>query len=165
MAGLQPPPPTPSRRRSPRHTVSVVRPTSPRAAQRTAVRNRAQQQRQRATARAHAGLAAAAVGRRGCRRPPPWARPTLGRPPMAANVLRDAPLRRFARFERDPVGAREFGTQNLCSVAATSYTFFRRSDHWIGIFFAPSQSRFAGPTSSACTSSTAVPFGVLPVLV
>ncbi|KAJ6808966.1 hypothetical protein M6B38_163825 [Iris pallida] len=163
MAGLQPPPPTPSRRRSPRHTVSVVRPTSPRAAQRTA-RNRAQQQRQRATARAHAGLAAAAVGRRGCRRPPPWARPTLGRPPMAANVLRDAPLRRFARFERDPVGAREFGTQNLCSVAATSYTFFRRSDHWIDFLRSVTIS-FCGPTSSACTSSTAVPFGVLPVLV
>ncbi|KAJ6799794.1 hypothetical protein M6B38_203615 [Iris pallida] len=117
MAGLQRPPLTPSCRRSSCHTIAVVRPTSPRTVQHTAAHNRAQQQRQQATARARAGVAAAAVGRRGCRRPPPWARPTLGHPPMAANVLRDAPSRRFARFERDPVGAREFGTQNLCFVA------------------------------------------------
>ncbi|KAJ6816726.1 proline-rich receptor-like protein kinase PERK12 [Iris pallida] len=42
---------------------------------------------------------------------------------------------------------------------------FEKSDRWIDDFFAPSQSRFAGPTSSACISSTAAPFGVLLVLV
>ncbi|KAJ6831347.1 putative formin-like protein 5 [Iris pallida] len=31
---------------------------------------------------------------------------------MAANVLRDAPSRRFVRFQRDPVGARELELRN-----------------------------------------------------
>ncbi|KAJ6821364.1 proline-rich receptor-like protein kinase PERK12 [Iris pallida] len=38
----------------------------------------------------------------------PHAGRTLRRLPLAANVLRDAPSRRFLRFERDPVDAREF---------------------------------------------------------
>ncbi|KAJ6835389.1 leucine-rich repeat extensin-like protein 7 [Iris pallida] len=94
----------------------------------------------------------------------PWpCSPAMGEPPLTTTVLRDAPSRRFVRFGRDPVGAREFRTQIWRSVAATSHAFFRRSDRWIGDFFTPSQSRFAGPTSSACISSTAAPFGVLPV--
>ncbi|KAJ6809984.1 putative formin-like protein 18 isoform X1 [Iris pallida] len=118
------------------------------------------------TARARADVAAAIAGRCGSDEPsrgwPPFLR-TQACPPVAANVLRDAPSRRFLRFERDPVGAREFGTQIWRSVAATSRAFSRRSDRWIGDFFAPTQSRFVGPTSSACISSTAAPFGMLPV--
>ncbi|KAJ6848326.1 putative F-box protein isoform X1 [Iris pallida] len=126
-----------------------------------AVRSSSRQQRVPSCAcmPATAGATAAVVGGD----TPPRAGRTHGYPPMAANVLRDAPSKRFVRFERDPVGAREFGTQNLRSVAATSRTFSQKSDRWIGDFFAPSQSRFAGPTSSACISSTAAPFGVLPV--
>ncbi|KAJ6813086.1 putative formin-like protein 5 [Iris pallida] len=93
---------------------------------------------------------------------PPLGR-TLGHPPLAANVLRDAPSRRFVRLRRNPVVTRAFGTQIWRSVAATSRTFSQGSDCWIDDFFAPSQSRFAEPTSSACISSTAAPFGVLPV--
>ncbi|KAJ6813257.1 putative proline-rich receptor-like protein kinase PERK13 [Iris pallida] len=104
----------------------------------------------------------AAVGRRlPAVVPPHWA--NSGRLPLTATVLRDTPSRRFVRFERRPVVMRAESSPFWRSVAATSCTFFRRSDGWIGNFFAPSQSRFAGPTSSACISSTAAPFGVLPV--
>ncbi|KAJ6841211.1 formin-like protein 6 [Iris pallida] len=82
---------------------------------------------------------------------------------LTATVLRDAPSRRFVRFARRPVVTRAKSRSFWRSVAATSRTFSRRSDRWIVDFFAPSQSRFAGPTSSACISSTAAPFGVLPV--
>ncbi|KAJ6827513.1 formin-like protein 6 [Iris pallida] len=80
---------------------------------------------------------------------------------LTATVLRDAPSRRFVRFARRPVVTRAKSRSFWRSVAATSRTFSRRSDRWIVDFFAPSQSRFAGPTSSACISSTAAPFGVL----
>ncbi|KAJ6811340.1 putative formin-2-like [Iris pallida] len=116
----------------------------------------------RPLARAHGRRSAAVDGQR-LRGQPPLLRRASTCIPLTATVLRDAPSRRFVRFERDPVGAREFGTQNLCPVAATSCMFFRRSDRWIVDFFAPSQSRFAGPTLSACISSTAAPFGILPV--
>ncbi|KAJ6808627.1 putative extensin [Iris pallida] len=96
---------------------------------------------------------------------PPRARATLGSPPMAATVLRDAPSRRFVRFARRPVVTSSETTLKSHPVAATSCAISQRSDRWIGDFFAPSQSRFTGPTSSACISSTAAPFGVLPVLV
>ncbi|KAJ6793717.1 hornerin-like [Iris pallida] len=82
---------------------------------------------------------------------------------LTATVLRDAPSRRFVRFARRPVVTRAKSRSFWRSVAATSCAFFRRSDRWIGDFFALSQSRFAGPTSSACISSTVAPFGVLPV--
>ncbi|KAJ6796026.1 putative leucine-rich repeat extensin-like protein 3 [Iris pallida] len=88
---------------------------------------------------------------------------TPGCRPLAANVLRDAPSRRFVRFARRPVVTSSKTTLKSRPVAATSRSFSRRSDRWIGDFFAPSQSRFAGPTSSAYISSTAAPFGVLPV--
>ncbi|KAJ6837298.1 proline-rich receptor-like protein kinase PERK12 [Iris pallida] len=64
--------------------------------------------------------AAAVRGRARVQAPPPAPPPswpagktphagrTLRRLPLAANVLRDAPSRRFLRFERDPVDAREF---------------------------------------------------------
>ncbi|KAJ6853843.1 formin-like protein 5 [Iris pallida] len=95
---------------------------------------------------------------RGC---PPWAHPRL--PPLAANVLRDVPSRRFVRFARRPVVTRARLSPFWRSVAATSRMFSWRSDRWIGDFFAPSQSHFTGPTSSACISSTVAPFDVLPV--
>ncbi|KAJ6806740.1 formin-like protein 6 [Iris pallida] len=76
---------------------------------------------------------------------------------LTATVLRDAPSRRFVRFARRPVVTRAKSRSFWRSVAATSRTFSRRSDRWIVDFFAPSQSRFAGPTSSACISSTAAP--------
>ncbi|KAJ6815131.1 hypothetical protein M6B38_135045 [Iris pallida] len=82
---------------------------------------------------------------------------------MAATVPRDAPSRRFVRLARVPVVTSSETTLKSCSVAATSRRFSGESDRWIGDFFAPSPSRFAGPTSSACISSTAAPFGVLPV--
>ncbi|KAJ6812274.1 proline-rich receptor-like protein kinase PERK12 [Iris pallida] len=76
-----------------------------------------------------------------------------------------ATYRRFVHFARRPVVTRARLSPFWRSVAATSRTFFWRSDCWIDDFFALSQSRFAGPTSSACISSTAAPFGVLLVLV
>ncbi|KAJ6841482.1 putative pollen-specific leucine-rich repeat extensin-like protein 3 [Iris pallida] len=93
----------------------------------------------------------------------PQLRRTLGSPLLMATILRDAPSRRFVRFERRPVMTRARLSPFWRSVAATSCTFFRRSDRWIGDFFTLSQSRFVGPTSSACISSTAALFGVLPV--
>ncbi|KAJ6795855.1 putative proline-rich receptor-like protein kinase PERK13 [Iris pallida] len=118
---------------------------------------------------AHASASAgAATRRRGTATPavgfPPLRR-TQDNSPLTATVLRDAPSRRFLRFERRPVVTRARLSSFWRPVAATSRTFYRRSDRWIGDFFAPSQSRFAGPTSSACISSTAAPFGVLPVSV
>ncbi|KAJ6795780.1 pollen-specific leucine-rich repeat extensin-like protein 3 [Iris pallida] len=68
-----------------------------------AVRKFARQQQLRFE-RAHAGATAAvAVGD-----DPPYAGRTLRRLSLAANVLRDAPSRRFVRFERDPVVTRAF---------------------------------------------------------
>ncbi|KAJ6798932.1 uncharacterized protein M6B38_212715 [Iris pallida] len=48
--------------------------------------------------------------------------------------------------------------QNSRLGTASSRTFFERSDHWIGDFFASSQSRFVEPTSSACNFAVAAPF-------
>ncbi|KAJ6810372.1 leucine-rich repeat extensin-like protein 4 [Iris pallida] len=116
-------------------------------------------------ARTRAGMHAAAAPspathRRG--RAPPW--PTSSdEPPGSATLLSGATYRRFVRLARRPDVTRAKSRSFWRSVAATSYTIFWRSDRWIGDFFAPSQSRFAGPTSSAYISSTAAPFGVLPV--
>ncbi|KAJ6829310.1 leucine-rich repeat extensin-like protein 4 [Iris pallida] len=115
-------------------------------------------------ARTRAGMHAAAAPspathRRG--RAPPW--PTSsGEPPGSATLLSGATYR-LVRFARRPDVTRAKSRSFWRSVAATSRTIFRRSDRWIGDFFAPSQFRFAGPTSSAYISSTAAPFGVLPV--
>ncbi|KAJ6850195.1 putative GPI-anchored protein 58 [Iris pallida] len=94
--------------------------------------------------------------------PPPAARAS-GDPPRTRTLFPDAPNSLFVRFERRSVVTHAKSRSFWRSVAATSRTFFRRFDRWIGDFFALSQSRFAGPTSSACISSTAAPFGVLPV--
>ncbi|KAJ6841212.1 formin-like protein 6 [Iris pallida] len=63
---------------------------------------------------------------------------------LTATVLRDAPSRRFVRFARRPVVTRAKSRSFWRSVAATSHAFSRRSDHWIGDFFAPSQYRLRG---------------------
>ncbi|KAJ6848977.1 formin-like protein 5 [Iris pallida] len=114
--------------------------------------------------RAHRRCSAAVDGHA-----PPWAAPPwwaiTGDPPGSATSFSGTTYRRFVHFARRPVVTRARLSPFWRSVAATSYAFSRRSDHWIGDFFAPSQSRFAGPTSSACISSTAAPFGMLPVLV
>ncbi|KAJ6811466.1 putative extensin [Iris pallida] len=155
-----PPPPPPLEPWPPPHAAAPC--AAPHVAALLRMQQQLRQQQDFARARvqaATAGASAAVVGQAD----PHVSGRTPGVGPMAANILRDAPSRRFVRFERDPVGAREFGTQNSRPIAATSHPFFRRSDHWIGDFFSPSQSRFAGPTSSASISTTAAPFGVLPI--
>ncbi|KAJ6824177.1 proline-rich receptor-like protein kinase PERK12 [Iris pallida] len=137
----------------------MVRPTSPRAAQRTAVRNRAQQQlrshiRARAALSAVDDATAVVAGSSWSGRPP-------ATPSGSVVSSSSTTYRRFVRFARRPVVTRARLSPFWRSVAATSHTFSRRSDRWIGDFFTPSQSRFAGPTSSACISSTVAPFGVL----
>ncbi|KAJ6850194.1 putative GPI-anchored protein 58 [Iris pallida] len=112
-----------------------------------------------------------AVEQRHRRRASPLSHKASGDPPSAARasgdplrtrtLFPDAPNSLFVRFERRSVVTRAKSRSFWRSVAATSHTFSRRSDSWIGNFFAPSQSRFAGPTSSACIASTAAPFGVL----
>ncbi|KAJ6818276.1 extensin [Iris pallida] len=71
--------------------------------------------------------------------------------------------RRFVYFARISVVTRAKSSPFWHPVAATSHAIFEKSDRWIGNFFAPSQSCFAESTSSACISSTAALFGVLPV--
>ncbi|KAJ6807078.1 putative lysine-rich arabinogalactan protein 19 [Iris pallida] len=94
---------------------------------------------------------------------PPLAGRTPGTGPVAVAPHSDAYRRRSVHLARAPVVTSSETKLKRRPVAATSCTISEKSDRWIGNFFAPSQSRFAGPTSSACISSTAAPFGVLPV--
>ncbi|KAJ6817636.1 formin-like protein 5 isoform X1 [Iris pallida] len=125
--------------------------------------DREQQRRKPGCARARWQRCRAAAGvEAAVAMPPPlWA--ITGDPPGSALFSSSATYRRFVRFARRPVVTRAKSRSFWRSVAATSCEFSGRSDRWIGDFFAPSQSRFAGPTSSACISSTAALFGVLPV--
>ncbi|KAJ6792317.1 putative proline-rich receptor-like protein kinase PERK13 [Iris pallida] len=77
---------------------------------------------------AHASASAgAATRRRGTATPavgfPPLRR-TQDNSPLTATVLRDAPSRRFLRFERRPVVTRARLSPFWRSVAATSHAFF-----------------------------------------
>ncbi|KAJ6830251.1 putative lysine-rich arabinogalactan protein 19 [Iris pallida] len=93
----------------------------------------------------------------------PLAGRTPGAGPVAVAPLSDAYRRRSVRLARVSVVTSSKTKLKRHPVAATSCIIFEKSDRWIGDFFAPSQSRFAGPISSACISSTAASFGMLPV--
>ncbi|KAJ6814883.1 putative formin-like protein 18 isoform X2 [Iris pallida] len=118
---------------------------------------------------------AACVRHHGRRRPPqagenhPRVAPSPGRTPwlphMAATVFSDAHDRLFVHFARNSVDARAREVQNWRSVAAISCGFSGQSDRWIGDLFAPSQSRFVEPTSSARNFAVAAPFCAPSVLV
>ncbi|KAJ6832771.1 putative formin-like protein 18 isoform X2 [Iris pallida] len=118
---------------------------------------------------------AACARHHGRRRPPqagenhPRVAPSPGRTPwlphMAATVFSDAHDRLFVHFARNSVDARAREVQNWRSVAAISCRFSGQSDRWIGDLFAPSQSRFVEPTSSARNFAVAAPFCAPSVLV
>ncbi|KAJ6837069.1 leucine-rich repeat extensin-like protein 7 [Iris pallida] len=106
-----------------------------------------------AHARARVGLRRAPPRRRAGRRGPLAVLPRHGRASPDHHRPSGCAVEAIRAFwTRSRRLAREFRTQIWRSVAATSHAFFRRSDRWIGDFFTPSQSRFAGPTSSACIS-------------
>ncbi|KAJ6827760.1 leucine-rich repeat extensin-like protein 4 [Iris pallida] len=115
----------------------------PRATARTGAAAAAAFAATRAHACGHARRCRAVAGHTPTWPCPPW--PTSSdEPPGSATLLSGATYRRFVRFARRPDVTRAKSRSFWRSVAATSCTIFRRSDRWIGDFFAPSQSRFAG---------------------